>query len=155
MVTFFRIMLLIFLILTFIMIFADVDVRIKKLYIFLWALIAMIFTTSGVVMQHLTRITLYDIVLLLTQIDVGLRYQGLSIYPKFSSNFLHQFKSGAYTSLSLRMFCFFEQGLCCAIGLCFVSVRLALFCVIQSATPNFGDEFVYNFVFKFDFWVGN
>ena len=50
MVTFFKVMLLIFLILTFIMIFADVDVRIKKLYIFLWALIAMIFTTSGVVM---------------------------------------------------------------------------------------------------------
>ena len=49
-VTFFRIILLISLILTFIMIFADVDVRIKKLYIFLWALIAMIFTTSGVVM---------------------------------------------------------------------------------------------------------
>ena len=54
MVSFFGIMLLIFLNLTFIMIFitifADVDVRIKKLCIFLWALIAMIFTTSGVVM---------------------------------------------------------------------------------------------------------
>ena len=50
MVTFFRVILLISLIFAFIMIFADVDVRIKKLYIFLWALIAMIFTTSGVVM---------------------------------------------------------------------------------------------------------
>ena len=50
MVTFFRVILLIFLILTFIMIFADVDVRIKKLYIFLWSLIAIVFTTSVVVM---------------------------------------------------------------------------------------------------------